>query len=166
MICTLKTRKKKRNRFPVHLAEFLHCANIGLAQGRSMPMNGKIRNMIKGYARRLSSSWPPRVACKEAAKVAPALHKCAKCGSLNYEGDSQKNYEKYVEQFPNDVVNFDGIEVDHIKPVIELTGWTTWDDYFDGLFCDQENFRCLCNTCHSAKSSAEATIRFKGKRKK
>ncbi len=129
-------------------------------------MTGKIRNMIKGYARRLSQSWPPKVAAKDAAKVAPALHKCAKCGSLNYEGDSQKNFDKYVQQFPNDTVNFTGIEMDHISPVIELSGWTNWDNYFDSLFCPQENFRALCNKCHAHKSSTENTIRFSNKRKK
>lgn len=131
-----------------------------------MAMTAKIRNMIKGYARRLSGSWPPKQAVKEACKVAPALHKCAKCGSLNYEGDSQKNFEKYVAQFPNDVVNFDGIEIDHITPVVEVTGWTNWDNYFDSLFCSEENLRPLCNKCHSAKSSTEATFRASYKKKK
>lgn len=131
-----------------------------------MAMTGKIRNMIKGYARRLSGSWPPKQAVKEACKVAPALHKCSKCGSLNYEGDSQKNYDKYVAQFPNDTVNFDGIEIDHISPVIDITGWTTWDNYFDSLFCDEENLRPLCNKCHLAKSSHESTHRAIHNRKR
>lgn len=131
-----------------------------------MAMTGKIRNMIKGYARRLSSSWPPKEAVKEAAKVAPALHRCSKCGSLNYEGDSQKNFDKYVKQFPNDVVNFDGIEIDHIAPVIEISGWTTWDAYFDSVFCSEENLRPLCNKCHSAKSSLENTHRALHKKKR
>lgn len=122
--------------------------------------------MIKGYSRRLSSSWPPRIAVKDAAKVAPALHKCAKCGSLNYEGDSQKNFDKYVLQFPNDVVNFDGIEIDHISPVIELSGWTNWDDYFNSLFCSEINFRPLCESCHSQKTLAENSIRQTHKAKK
>lgn len=131
-------------------------------------MTGKIRNMIKGYARRLSSSWPPKENVKDAAKVAPALHKCSKCGSLNYEGDSQKNFDKYVAQFPDAVVNFDGIEIDHIVPVIEVTGWTNWNDYFDSLFCPEENLRALCNKCHSAKTLNETSHRtsHNAKRKK
>lgn len=124
-----------------------------------MAMTAKIRNMIKGYARRLSASWPPRVAAKEKLKVAPALHRCSKCGSLNYEGDSQKNFDKYVEQFSNDLVNFDGIEMDHIAPVIPVTGWTTWDSYFDGVFCEEDNWRGLCNKCHQGKSNHEASHR-------
>lgn len=131
-----------------------------------MAMTGKIRNMIKGYARRLSSSWPPRENVKNAAKVAPALHKCSKCGSLNYEGDSQKNFEKYVKQFPNDVVNFDGIEIDHIAPVIEISGWTTWDAYFDSVFCSEENLRPLCSTCHQRKSNLENAHRASFKKGK
>lgn len=127
-------------------------------------MNRKIKNMIVSYARRLSGSWEPRNSAKAKAWVAPALHRCAKCGSLNYEGDSQKNFDKYVKQFPNDVVNFDGIEVDHIIPVVSVTGWTNWDDFFESLFCPEDNFRCLCNKCHSAKSANENSHRAQAKK--
>jgi len=131
-------------------------------------MNTATKRMIMGYARRISSSWPPKNSAKDKAKVAPALHRCDKCGSLNYEGESQKSFDKYVAQFPESTVNFDGIEMDHIAPVIAITGWTNWDDYFNSLFCPEENFRALCNPCHSLKSINENSHRasHKTKRKK
>jgi hypothetical protein len=128
-------------------------------------MNGKIKRMIIGYARRLSSSWEPRQNVKKNAKVAPALHRCSKCGSLNYEGDSQKTFDKYVQQFPNDTVNFKRIELDHIKPVIGVSGWTNWDEFFESLFCEEDNFRPLCNSCHQRKTNAESNYRKDAKRK-
>ncbi len=129
-------------------------------------MNRQIKNMIVSYARRLSGSWPPRTAAKDKAKVAPALHRCAKCGSLNYEGDSKKNYDKYVLQFPNDIVNNDGIEMDHIVPVVLVTGWTSWDHFFDSVFCPEENYRALCSSCHKSKSLHENSYRAAHKKAK
>lgn len=129
-------------------------------------MNAKIKRMIIGYARRLSGSWEPRNNVKRRAKIAPALHRCSKCGSLNYEGDSQKTYEKYLEQYPNDIVNFDGIEIDHVQPVIKVTGFTTWDEYFSSLFCDEDGYRPLCNSCHTRKSSEENRQRLSHRRKR
>lgn len=124
-------------------------------------MNDKIKRMIIGYARRLSSSWEPRQNAKRKAKIAPALHRCSKCGSLNYEGDSQKTFDKYVQEYPNDKVNFDGIEMDHVIPVVKVTGWTTWEDFFSSLFCDEDNYRALCHSCHIKKSSNENSHRHR-----
>lgn len=129
-------------------------------------MNAKIKRMIIGYARKLSGSWEPKQNVKKRAQVAPALHRCSKCGSLNYEGESEKNYQKYVEQFPNDVVNFDGIEMDHIRPVVKITGWTSWEDFFDSLFCDEDGYRPLCHQCHLAKSRSEEVHRRAARKKK
>jgi hypothetical protein len=130
-------------------------------------MNAKIKRMIVGYARRLSGSWEPRNNVKRRAKVAPALHRCAKCGSLNYEGDSVKTFNKYVDQFPNDKVNFDGIEIDHIQPIVKLSGWTNWEDFFSSLFCDEDGLRPLCHDCHSKKTANENSHRtYKPKRAK
>jgi hypothetical protein len=122
--------------------------------------------MIKGYARRLSSSWPPMLEAKEKLKVAPALHRCSKCDSYNYEGDSHKNYDKYVLQFSDKVVNFDGIEMDHISPIVPVTGWTTWDNFFDNTFCDEINYRGLCNSCHAVKTKNENSHREIHKKKR
>jgi 4-hydroxyphenylpyruvate dioxygenase-like putative hemolysin len=128
-------------------------------------MNGKIKRMIIGYARRLSSAHEPWKNVKDACKVAPALHKCAKCGSLNYDGDSEKSFQKYVEQFPQHKVNFRRIEIDHISPVVKITGWTTWDNFFESLFCDEDGYRPLCRECHNHKTKNENSHRQSHKAK-
>lgn len=128
-------------------------------------MNAKIKRMIIGYARKLHGSWEPKRNAKKRAQVAPALHQCSKCGSLNYEGDSQKNFDKYVAEFPDKQVNFKPIEMDHISPVVSVTGWTSWDDFFASLYCDEDNYRPLCNDCHKKKSSNENKYRRDAKRK-
>lgn len=47
------------------------------------------------------------------------------------------------------------IEVDHIEPVIPETGFNTWDEFIERLFCPAENLQVLCKTCHKKKSKEE-----------
>jgi 5-methylcytosine-specific restriction endonuclease McrA len=54
-------------------------------------------------------------------------------------------------------------QMDHIVPVIELTGFTNWDDYINSLFCSPDNYQHLCNTCHDIKTHKENVERFKNK---
>jgi len=127
-------------------------------------MDAKTKRMIVGYSRRLSLSWEPRMSAKNKAKVGPALHRCSKCGSYNYEGESKKTFEKYVKQFPEVLVNFHRIEMDHIVPVVQVSGWTSWDAFFKSLFCPEDNYRALCNNCHLAKSHREGFMRRESKK--
>lgn len=45
--------------------------------------------------------------------------------------------------------------MDHINPVIETTGFTTWDAYLSSLFCGEEGYQCLCKECHQKKTQEE-----------
>lgn len=48
------------------------------------------------------------------------------------------------------------IEVDHIRPVVNpAKGFTSWDDFIDGLFCDKSNLQVLCKPCHKIKTKKE-----------
>lgn len=130
-------------------------------------MDPKTKRMVISYARRISQSWAPRNIAKDKAKIAPALHRCDKCGNMCYEGESENNYQKYLDQFPDKIILFEPIHMDHIKPVVDINGWTTWEDFFESLFCPEDNFRALCPPCHEIKTSNENSHRpnFKFKRK-
>jgi 5-methylcytosine-specific restriction endonuclease McrA len=121
---------------------------------------------IISAARRLSLGWKPRVVAKNKAKVDKALFKCSKCGSLCYDGKSKDSYANLKAKYPNNNVLFSPPHMDHIIPVVEVTGWTTWDDFFQSLFCGEENFRCLCQPCHSHKTELENHNRKVSKRRK
>jgi len=69
--------------------------------------------------------------------------------------------------------------LDHIEPVVDpKTGFTTWDDFINRLFCPVEGFQVLCHTCSDSKTIIEDHMRehfktckeelpdFKHKRKK
>ena len=47
------------------------------------------------------------------------------------------------------------VEVDHIQPVAGVHGFSTWDEFIAGLFCEKSNLQVLCKPCHSKKSKIE-----------
>ena len=56
------------------------------------------------------------------------------------------------------------VAVDHIHPVIDPeTGFTSWDDTINRLFCEAEGLQVLCRDCHKRKTADERVLR-KGKK--
>jgi 5-methylcytosine-specific restriction endonuclease McrA len=51
------------------------------------------------------------------------------------------------------------IAVDHIEPVVSLSGWTDWNDFMARLFCHENGYQLLCKKCHKAKTQNENSIR-------
>lgn len=64
------------------------------------------------------------------------------------------------------------IAVDHIEPVIPVTGFPTingeddWNTYIKRLFVGREGLQRLCRSCHNCKSQAENSQRRKLRPKK
>jgi len=54
--------------------------------------------------------------------------------------------------------------IDHIEPVIPLTGFTNWDDVIRRLITGPHNLQVLCLVCHGVKSKAENAARRKHKK--
>lgn len=106
---------------------------------------GRKRAFIVSVLRAGSRRWPPKYETLNEAKTEKkkntktnrvAQHYlCAACGV----------------DFPNTQV-----QVDHISPVVDVkTGFTTWDNYIDRLFCGKDNLQVLCKTCHAIKTKEE-----------
>lgn len=62
------------------------------------------------------------------------LHRCAECEGL----------------FPKN-----GVQADHIVPVIGPNGFDSWDLVVERLFCEASGFRILCKKCHKAVTKLE-----------
>ena len=94
-----------------------------------------LKSSIISHLRRIFFYSPTR---QEALKIAKQKlgYKCAKCKKC-----------------------FDKVKVDHIDPVVSLTGWTNWDDFINRLFCEIKKLQCLCEGCHNEKSKKESQIR-------
>jgi hypothetical protein len=53
------------------------------------------------------------------------------------------------------------VQVDHIDPVIPVTGFTSWDDVVERMFSEKEGYQVLCLPCHKVKSKKENEERRK-----
>lgn len=104
----------------------------------------RYQSFIKSLLRAGSRRWPPKYEVLNEAKIGKQVnsktgriaehYKCAGCG----EGFPAKE-----------------VQVDHIIPIVPVTGFTNWDDLIDRLFCEKDNLQVLCLTCHKAKSALE-----------
>lgn len=98
----------------------------------------KLEGYIFGALRRI---WKWHPVKKEALRQAAG--KCVECG-----------------------VVAEKLHVDHINPVVAVTGFVDWNTYIDRLFCGVGNLAVLCKDCHQVKTQAENAERRKLRPKK
>ena len=96
------------------------------------------KRYIIAAVRRVSRFWPCRNEALKRARVAPATYECAIC-------------KKHFRQ--------EEIQIDHIIPVVKLTGFTTWDDYIKRMLPLPEGFQILCLADHKQKTAEENLLR-------
>lgn len=101
-------------------------------------------SFIKSALRSASQRWPPRYAALHAAFVGkrtnPASGRIAgfyKCNSCQVDFPAKN------------------VQVNHIEPVIPITGFKSWDDTIERLFCEQSGLEVLCVDCHKAVTKQE-----------
>lgn len=78
--------------------------------------------------------WPERLAVKKRCKVAgkSGWYACELCRS-----------------------EVERLDVDHIKPVVPVSGFTTWDAYILARFVTADKLQGICRECHAAKTKKE-----------
>lgn len=98
----------------------------------------KRKQFVTSSLRRASLRWYARSECIKSARVERGLYKCAMCEGLFKQRE---------------------IDIDHIKPVVSLQGFTTWDDFINRLLCKPEELQAICKVCHLSKSLIEDATR-------
>lgn len=109
----------------------------------------KFNSFIKNNLRAATRKWEPIQRCKKRSHVARGLYRCDGCEKevppTIFDEDKRKRVKN--------------IFVDHIEPIIDpATGFTTWDECIERMFCDSDNLQLLCKECHSVKSQEEIEI--------
>lgn len=117
----------------------------------------KFQSFIKSTLRKGTTRWPPKYEVLNAAKRGKMVNErtgrlaehycCASCGEF----------------YPANMV-----VVDHIEPVVPITGFTSWDVVISRMFCDVEGLQVLCKECHKIKTKEENAQRklYKNNNKK
>lgn len=106
-------------------------------------LDDKTKALIIRYLRKAWLYSPARrqvIRIAEAGEKTPEGEKYYKC---NYSGEPG--------WFEHPVTK---VYVDHLKPMIPLEGFTSWDSLIDRLF-DLKNMQCLCKLHHAIKTKDE-----------
>lgn len=104
----------------------------------------RYKAFITSLLRQGTRRWAPISAIEKEARVERGLYRCNACKEIVpptvKEGKKrQKN-----------------VFVDHIIPIVNPeTGFTSWDEFIENLFCEKENLQLLCKECHDKKSAEE-----------
>jgi 5-methylcytosine-specific restriction endonuclease McrA len=97
-----------------------------------------VKAFIIATLRRASYRWRGRSEAVKLARRDRGLYECASCKNLF------RNKEYCV---------------DHISPIVPVTGFDSWDGFIERLFCEADGFQILCYPCHDLKSSNENIVR-------
>lgn len=105
---------------------------------------------IKSQLRGASWKWGPTVETHREARRGRGQYECNVCKQI----------------VPPTLNRQKNIAVDHIIPIVNPeTGFTSWNDFVNGLFCEKDNLQLICKACHTKKSKEESD-RAKERRKK
>lgn len=112
----------------------------------------RFNSFIKSALRTASVRWPPRYETLADAYVDrltnPAtgrlakFFKCSCCQELFVQKD---------------------VEVNHKTPVVPTSGFDSWDEVIERMFCEKEGLEVVCKPCHKAITRQENIERKKGK---
>ena len=113
----------------------------------------KFKSFVKNQLRSATRKWAPINDCKANARRRRGVYECAGCGEFvkpTYkEGRTSKSY----------------IFVDHVEPIVPLSGWVSWDSCIERMFCEEDNLQLLCKPCHDKKSYEETQQRKEARKK-
>ena len=101
-------------------------------------------SFIKSALRSASQRWPPRYRALHAAFVGKRLNPASGRIAGFYKCNSC--LQEYVVK---------EVEVNHIVPVVPITGFDSWDNIINRLFCEQEGLEVLCKPCHKRITKQE-----------
>lgn len=109
----------------------------------------KFLSFVKNQLRSATRKWAPISDCLKAARTRRGFYLCNGCeeevpNTLKVERKRVKN-----------------VFVDHIEPIVPVTGWVSWDSCIERMFCEISNLQLLCKKCHDIKSAGETAERKK-----
>ena len=100
--------------------------------------------------RRISQWWPEIAEARKRARVEVPDGK--------YKNGNDKFVQRFLCAHCENLFPVTEVEVDHREPILNLHGFTTWDDLITGLFCSADKLDVLCLECHQVKTVAEKEL--------
>ena len=104
----------------------------------------RYHSFIKSGLRLLSRKWPVKWGVLDDACVGRKVNASTGKMAKHYTCDLCKG------EFPAK-----DVEVDHINPVIPTSGFVSWDETIERMFCEKDGLRVLCKECHKKVTQEE-----------
>jgi len=105
----------------------------------------RYKSFVKSLLRQGTRKWGPIQEVTKAARVARGEYLCAGCKEVVTKTTLDPETRKRV----------NNVHVDHIEPVVPVTGWESWDSCIENMFCEKDNLQVLCSKCHKEVTAAE-----------
>ena len=115
---------------------------------------GRLKSFITSTIRSGFRRWPEKYEALNKAKAGKKVNEVTGRLAEHYKCEHCK--KTYVSK---------DVQVDHIDPVVPPSGFTSWDDFINRLFCSAKNLQVLCKTCHQVKTKKETAERKKARKK-
>ncbi len=103
----------------------------------------KWKSFIKNQLRGATRKWAPIQDCLKNARVKRGLYECAGCG---------KHVTNTVKEGAKRVKN---VFVDHIQPIVPVTGWISWDSCIERMFVRRIICNCYVKNAMTRRSKEE-----------
>lgn len=104
----------------------------------------RYKSFITSLLRQGTRRWAPITEVEKEARVERGLYRCNSCKEI--VPPTVKTGKKRQKN----------VFVDHIVPIVNPeTGFTSWDEFIENLFCEKDNLQLLCKECHDKKSAEE-----------
>ena len=114
-------------------------------------------SFIKSILRKASMRWKPVNAVKVRARVERGFYRCELCKEVVPASAVVTLKNGKTKRVKN-------VAVDHIIPVVPTSGFDSWDNVIDRLFCDEDGLQLLCRTCHEEKCKEETDERKRSRK--
>lgn len=125
-----------------------------MAYERKQWTPAKLNSVIKGAFRSASRFYPPKLDALDEAFVDVRVNKAS--GRMA----KHRRCAHCKELFPDKM-----LQVNHKESVVPLSGFTSWDEVADRLFCHKDGLEVLCKPCHKIETQRERDMRKEFKKK-
>ena len=117
---------------------------------KEKPYNGgqwteaRYNSFIKSALRSASQRWPPKYQVLSEAKLGKRINPLTGRLAEHYKCNACEG--AFV---------LKSVKVNHITPVVPVTGFDSWDGVIQRLFCEKSGLEVLCTECHRKVTKQE-----------
>lgn len=104
----------------------------------------RFTSFIRSILRQGTRKWAPITSTMKEGNIRRGVYLCNGC-----KKEVPLTYKEGRKKIQN-------VFVDHIRPITDPeTGFTSWDDIINNMFCEKDNLQILCLACHTTKTNKE-----------